>query len=51
MKKMEKKNKKVTIRCRKCFMVDSYKIEEHDDKKKEYKCKHCGEKIYLIDEV
>lgn len=45
-KKMEKK-KKITIRCRKCFMVDTYEIEEG----KETKCKHCGEKIYIIDAV
>jgi len=50
MKKMERKKKKITIRCRRCFMTDSYEIEEND-KKKEYKCKHCGEKIYLIDEI
>ena len=48
MKKMEKK-KKITIRCRKCFMVDTYEIEKEDEK--EQKCRHCGEKIYKIDEV
>lgn len=47
MEKKEKK-KKVTIRCRRCFMVDSYVIETE---KKEIKCKHCGEKIYLIDTI
>ncbi|MCM8804156.1 MAG: hypothetical protein NC833_02745 [Candidatus Omnitrophica bacterium] len=46
MKKSEKR-KKITIRCRKCFMVDSYEIEE----KKEIKCKHCGSKIYKIDSI
>jgi|GEM_PF-1969322 DNA-directed RNA polymerase subunit RPC12/RpoP len=38
---------KITVRCRKCFMVDSYEIEEG----KEIKCKHCGAKIYIIDSI
>jgi len=42
-----KTKRKITIRCRKCFMVDSYIIEE----KKEIKCKHCGAKIYIIDSI
>ncbi|MCS7181324.1 MAG: hypothetical protein NZ891_08280 [bacterium] len=46
--KMKTKTKvKITIRCRKCFMVDSYIIEED----KENKCRHCGAKIYKIDTI
>jgi len=41
--KKERKEKR-TIRCRNCFMVDSYTPEEK-------KCKHCGAKIFIIDSV
>ncbi|MBN1444708.1 MAG: hypothetical protein JW957_01200 [Candidatus Omnitrophica bacterium] len=47
-KKIQGKKKKTaekrTIRCRNCFMVDSYTAEEK-------KCRHCGIDIYLIDAV
>ncbi|HOL22284.1 MAG TPA: hypothetical protein PLQ41_05475 [bacterium] len=45
-KRTEKKERqeKRTIRCRNCFMVDSYTSEEQ-------KCKHCGAKIFIIDSV
>ncbi len=42
-KKKEHAEKR-TVRCRNCFMVDSYTAEEK-------KCKHCGVEIYLIDAV
>jgi len=46
--KMKTRTKpKITVRCRKCFMVDSYIIEEG----KEIKCNHCGAKIYKIDSI
>lgn len=46
MKKNQEKpkKKKVTIRCRTCFMTDSYVIENEN-----LKCRHCGSKIYIID--
>jgi ribosomal protein L37E len=45
-KKKEKKAKVVkrTVRCRSCFMVDSYTVEEK-------KCRHCGAVIFLLDAV
>ncbi|MCX8082838.1 MAG: hypothetical protein N3D17_05530 [bacterium] len=45
-KEIEKKERidKRTIRCRICFMVDSYTPDEK-------KCKHCGAKIFIIDSV
>lgn len=45
-KGIEKKERteKRTIRCRNCFMVDSYTSEEK-------KCKHCGAKIFIIDSI
>ncbi|MCM8784699.1 MAG: hypothetical protein NC827_00380 [Candidatus Omnitrophica bacterium] len=47
IKTKTKTKPKITIRCRKCFMVDTYIIEEG----KEIKCKHCGSKIYTIDAI
>jgi len=43
-KKRKKPVKKITIRCRKCFMVDSYTPNEK-------KCRHCGAELYLIDAI
>ena len=42
--KKKKTEEKRTIRCRNCFMVDSYTAEEK-------KCRHCGIDLYLIDAV
>jgi DNA-directed RNA polymerase subunit RPC12/RpoP len=46
VKKSKKKEKveKRTIRCRDCFMVDSYTVKED-------KCRHCNAKIFVIDSV
>jgi len=38
------KKKKVTIRCRVCLMVDTYTLDE------EY-CRHCGSKLFKIDQI
>lgn len=43
--KIEKKKR--TIKCRRCFMIDTYYTEEIEKGKS--KCYHCGEKIYDID--
>ncbi len=43
-KKKKAKVEKKTVRCRNCFMVDSYTAEEK-------KCKHCGATIFLLDVV
>ena len=42
--KIEKMVGKKAIRCRRCFMVDSYAPSQK-------KCFHCGAKIYEIDAV
>jgi len=43
-KQVESVEKRMNIRCRLCFMVDGYR-------KSDSKCRHCGEKIYLVDSV
>lgn len=42
--KKKAKAVKTTIRCRNCFMVDSYAADEK-------KCRHCGAAIFLMDVV
>lgn len=43
-KKKKARVEKMTVRCRGCFMVDSYTAEEK-------KCKHCGAAIFLLDVI
>lgn len=43
-KKKKVKTVKRTVRCRNCFMVDSYTADEK-------KCKHCGAVIFLLDAI
>jgi len=44
-KKEEKlKKKRITIRCRVCLMVDTYREDE------KY-CRHCGSKLFHIDQI
>jgi len=39
-----KKKKKITIRCRVCLMVDTYTVDEKC-------CRHCGSKLFDIDQI
>ncbi len=41
-KNIEEHIERINIRCRKCFMVDSYLPDEKT-------CKHCGAIIYRVD--
>ncbi len=42
--KKKVKAKKRTIRCRNCFMVDTYTLDEKQ-------CRHCGAELFPLDEV
>lgn len=44
VKKKKEKQEKRTIRCRNCFMVDSYTSDEKN-------CRHCGAKLFTIDSI
>ncbi|HOL66902.1 MAG TPA: hypothetical protein PKX93_05530 [bacterium] len=35
---------RINIRCRHCFIVDGYTRQED-------RCRHCGARLFLIDEV